>query len=98
LARDLLQQEVVVGVLKEESIKLISVQSPESFSEGSFVGDLIRQIMGAINQFQRCETIQRLKQARDNKARRSTSETSTGEVKVTGKKSALEGHPPPQKT
>ena len=91
LSRDLLAQEVAAHVLKELNLTLVSVQSPESFVSDSLMSTLIRQVMGAVNQFQRCETIERLKQARARSVKRSTATTLAGMPKLAGKKNSLEG-------
>jgi DNA invertase Pin-like site-specific DNA recombinase len=68
MARDLLVQEVIIKDLKELDVSLVSVQEGVDLGSGDPNRTLIRQIMGAIAQFDRVMTVAKLKAARDRKS------------------------------
>jgi DNA invertase Pin-like site-specific DNA recombinase len=90
LCRDLLLQEVTVAMLDDLGIKIIAVQSPEAFDGTTPTGVFMRQILGAVSQFQRSEVVTRLKQARDQALLETDAVTLAGKPKVVGKKNRLE--------
>ena len=68
-ARDLMVQEVGFAMLKGLGIALIAADSPASFLDDGPTSTLIRQILGAVAQFDKAMTVAKLKGARD-RARR----------------------------
>src|SRR3954453_17056178 len=50
-ARDLMVQEVGHAMLKERGIELIAADSPTSFIEDTPTARLIRQVLGAVSEF-----------------------------------------------
>jgi DNA invertase Pin-like site-specific DNA recombinase len=51
-ARDLIVQETGYQMLKSKGISLVAVDSPESFVSDTPTAELIRQILGAVSQFE----------------------------------------------
>ncbi|UFS76035.1 recombinase family protein [Tardiphaga sp. 37S4] len=84
-ARDLMVQEVGFAMLKSRGIDLIAADSPTSFLDDTPTARLIRQVLGAISEFEKAMLVAKLKGARDRKRR-------TG-VKVEGRKSINEERP-----
>jgi DNA invertase Pin-like site-specific DNA recombinase len=64
-ARDLMVQEV--GRLQAAGIVLIAADSPDQFVEETPTAVLIRQILGAVAQFDKAMTVAKLKGARNRK-------------------------------
>lgn len=84
-ARDLMVQEVGFAMLKARGIDLIAADSPTSFLDDTPTARLIRQVLGAISEFEKAMLVAKLRGARDRKRR-------TG-VKVEGRKSIAEARP-----
>jgi DNA invertase Pin-like site-specific DNA recombinase len=84
-ARDLMVQETGYQRLKAEGITLIAADSPDSFTDDSPTAVLIRQILGAVAQFDKAMTVAKLRGARDRKRRQNG--------KCEGRKSMLERNP-----
>jgi DNA invertase Pin-like site-specific DNA recombinase len=63
-ARDLIVQETGWRFLKEQGIDLIAVDSPTSFLDDTPTAVLIRQILGAVAQFEKAALVARLSAAR----------------------------------
>ncbi len=84
-ARDLMVQEVGYAMLRGLGITLIAADSPASFLDDGPTSKLIRQILGAVAEFDKAMTVAKLKGARDRKRRR------TG--KCEGRKSYAERNP-----
>lgn len=84
-ARDLMVQEVGYAMLKERGVALVAADSPESFLDDTPTATLIRQVLGAVSQFEKAMLVGKLKGARDRKR-------ATG-VKVEGRKSYAEINP-----
>ena len=84
-ARDLMVQEVGYAMLTERGIGLIAADSPQSFIEDTPTARLIRQVLGAVAEFDKAMTVAKLRGARDRKR-------ATG-VKVEGRKSHAELRP-----
>jgi len=84
-AHDIMVQEVGYVRLRELGITLIAVDSPNSFVDDTPTAVLIRQVFGAVAQFDKAMTVAKLKGARDRKR-------ATG-VKVEGRKNYLERDP-----
>ena len=84
-ARDLMVQEVGYARLRELGITLIAVDSPNRFVDDTPTAVLIRQVLGAVAQFDKAMTVAKLKGARDRKR-------ATG-AKVEGRKNYRERNP-----
>jgi DNA invertase Pin-like site-specific DNA recombinase len=85
-ARDLMVQEVGFAKLKALGVTLIAADSPHSFLDDTPTSKLIRQLLGAVAEFDKAMTVAKLKGARDRKRKR------TG-AKVEGRKSLAEKYP-----
>lgn len=70
-ARDLIVQETGFRMLKQQGVELIAADSPGSFIEDTPTAALIRQVLGAVAQFEKAALVAKLKGARDRKRRES---------------------------
>ncbi len=68
-ARDLMVQEVGFAMLRTLGVTLIAADSPASFLDDGPTSKLIRQILGAVSEFDKAMVVAKLKGARD-RARR----------------------------
>jgi DNA invertase Pin-like site-specific DNA recombinase len=68
-ARDLMVQEVGFAMLRDLGVTLIAADSLSSFLDDGPTSKLIRQILGAVSEFDKAMTVAKLKGARD-RARR----------------------------
>jgi DNA invertase Pin-like site-specific DNA recombinase len=68
-SRDLIVQETGHQYLKDLGITLIAVDSPDSFLDETPTAVLIRQILGAVSQFQKADLVAKLAGARARKRR-----------------------------
>ncbi len=68
MARDLLVQEVIIKDLKELDVSLVSVQEGVDLGSDDPNRTLVRQLMGAIAEFDRAMTVWKLRAARDRKS------------------------------
>lgn len=68
-ARDLVVQETGYEMLRARGIDLIAVDSPESFVADTPTANLIRQVLGAVSQFEKAMLVEKLKGARERKRR-----------------------------
>lgn len=84
-ARDLIVAETGYRMLRDMGIDLVPVDSPHYFTESTPTGNLIRQILGAVSEFEKAMVVARLRGARDRKR------AATG--KCGGRKSHVEAHP-----
>jgi DNA invertase Pin-like site-specific DNA recombinase len=84
-ARDLIVQETGWRYLKDAGITLIAADSPDSFLDDTPTATLIRQILGAVSQFEKSMVVAKLKGARDRK------KAATG--KCSGRKTYAERDP-----
>jgi DNA invertase Pin-like site-specific DNA recombinase len=84
-ARDLIVQETGYTMLKERGIELIAADKPDAFLDDTPTANLIRQVLGAVSQFEKAMVVTKLKGARDRKR-------ATG-VKVEGRKNYAEINP-----
>lgn len=84
-ARDLLVQEVGHRLLSDLGIELVAVDSPSSFLDDTPTAVLIRQVLGAVAQFEKSVLVAKLRAARERKR----AETGKGQ----GRKSIVEIHP-----
>jgi DNA invertase Pin-like site-specific DNA recombinase len=64
-ARDLMVQEVGFTMLRELGITLVAADSPAAFLDDGPTSTLIRQILGAVAQFDKAMTVAKLKGARE---------------------------------
>ena len=64
-ARDLMVQEVGFAMLRDLGVTLIAADSPSSFLDDGPTPKLIRQILGAVSEFDKAMTVAKLKGARD---------------------------------
>ncbi|WP_245509726.1 recombinase family protein [Bradyrhizobium vignae] len=84
-ARDLMVQETGYARLRSEGIDLIAADKPDSFVDDTPTAVLVRQILGAVAQFDKAITVAKLRGARERKRR-------TG-ARVEGRKPIAESHP-----
>jgi DNA invertase Pin-like site-specific DNA recombinase len=68
-ARDLMVQEVGHAKLRERGIDLIAVDNPGSFIDDTPTAKLVRQVLGAISEFDKAMTVAKLRGARERKRR-----------------------------
>ena len=66
-ARDLIIQETGYRLLQERGIELIAADSPAAFLDDGPTSRLIRQILGAVAEFDKAMTVAKLKGARERK-------------------------------
>jgi len=66
-ARDLMVQEVGFAKLQALGVKLVAADSPQSFLDDTPTSKLIRQILGAVSEFDKAMVIAKLKGARERK-------------------------------
>lgn len=67
-ARDLIVQETGYQALKAKGIELVAADAPDSFLSDTPTAALIRQILGAVAQFDKATLVQKLRGARDRKS------------------------------
>jgi DNA invertase Pin-like site-specific DNA recombinase len=67
-ARDLIVQETGFAYLRDLGITLVAADGHD-FSEETPTATLVRQVLGAVSQFQKAELVAKLKGARDRKRR-----------------------------
>jgi DNA invertase Pin-like site-specific DNA recombinase len=84
-ARDLMVQEVGHARLRERGIDLIAADNPSSFLDDTPTARLVRQVLGAIAEFDKAMTVAKLRGARERKR------AAVG--KCEGRKSHLEVRP-----
>ena len=85
LARDLMIQEIVIKDFQKHGFKLISAIEGPDLMDGDPTRDLVRQVLGAISEYEKKMLVLKLKSARDRKKRM------TG--KCEGRKSYFERDP-----
>src|SRR5262245_27661240 len=68
-ARDLMVQEVGFAKLRELGIELVAADSPNAFFDDGPTSKLIRQVLGAVAEFDKAMTVAKLRGARDRKRR-----------------------------
>ncbi|MBY5541117.1 recombinase family protein [Rhizobium leguminosarum] len=68
-ARDMIVQETGHKMLKARGIDLIAVDSPDSFVADTPTATLIRQVLGAVSEFEKAMLVEKLKGARERKRR-----------------------------
>src|SRR5437764_330406 len=62
-ARDLIVQETGYAMLKERGIELISADKPDAFLDDTPTAKLIRQVLGAVSEFEKAMVVSKLKGA-----------------------------------
>ena len=85
-ARDLIVQETGWKRLHADGIALIAADAPDQFVDDTPTAVLIRQILGAVAQFDKAMTVAKLRGARERKRRKT-------DRKVEGRKSLAESRP-----
>nr|WP_155810851.1 recombinase family protein [Phyllobacterium sp. UNC302MFCol5.2] len=68
-ARDLIVQETGYAMLKARGIELIAADSPDSFVSDTPTATLIRQVLGAVSEFEKAMLVEKLRGARERKRR-----------------------------
>src|SRR5262249_56969997 len=68
-ARDLRVQEVGFAKLRERGIDLIAADSPNAFLDNTPTAKLVRQVLGAIAEFDKAMTVAKLRGARERMRR-----------------------------
>lgn len=66
-ARDLIVQMTGHELLKRLGVELVPANAPDHFREDTPTAVLVRQILGAISQFEKAQLVQKLKAARQRK-------------------------------
>lgn len=66
-ARDLVVQETGYRLLKDRGIELIAVDAPDGFLDDTPTAQLVRQVMGAISQFEKASIVAKLRGARERR-------------------------------
>jgi DNA invertase Pin-like site-specific DNA recombinase len=84
-ARDLVTQETGYRFLQRLGVTLIAADSPDAFLDDTPTAVLIRQVLGAVSQFEKAALVAKLKAARERKKRE------TG--KCGGRRSVAEASP-----
>ena len=67
-ARDAVVQELGHRMLRERGVELIPSTAPDYFTTDTPTSELVRTILGAVNAFDRRQTVEKLKAARDRKS------------------------------
>jgi DNA invertase Pin-like site-specific DNA recombinase len=68
-ARDLMVQEVGHAKLRERGIDLIAADNPGCFIDDTPTAKLVRQVLGAMSEFDKAMTVAKLRGARERKRR-----------------------------
>ena len=95
-ARDLIVQETGFALLKERGVDLIAADKPDAFLDDTPTATLIRQVLGAVSQFEKAMIVTKLKGARERKRAslaKAAKDDKTVRVKVEGRKSYSEKSP-----
>jgi DNA invertase Pin-like site-specific DNA recombinase len=69
-ARDLAVQLTGHALLRDRGVELVPVDAPTYFTDPSPTAELVRQILGAVSQFEKAALVAKLKHARDAKRER----------------------------
>jgi DNA invertase Pin-like site-specific DNA recombinase len=70
-ARDLVVQEVGHAMLQARDIDLVAADNPGSFLDDTPTAKLVRQVLGAISEFDKAMTVAKLRGARERRRKRS---------------------------
>jgi DNA invertase Pin-like site-specific DNA recombinase len=68
-ARDLMTQEVGFAMLQKRGVDLIAADSPTSFLDDTPTARLIRQVLGAVSEFEKAMLVAKLRGARERMRR-----------------------------
>jgi DNA invertase Pin-like site-specific DNA recombinase len=68
-ARDLIVQETGYAFLRDQGVTLIAADDPDAFTNDTPTGRLIRQILGAVSEFEKANLVAKLRGARERKRR-----------------------------
>src|SRR5579859_3842201 len=68
-ARDLIVQETGYRYLTNQGFTLIAADDPDAFTADTPTATMIRQILGAVSQFEKASLVAKLKGARDRKSK-----------------------------
>lgn len=85
-ARDLIVQETGYAMLAKQGFTLIAADDPDAFTADTPTARMVRQILGAVAEFEKATLVAKLKAARDRRS------AAAGE-RVEGRKSYDELHP-----
>ena len=85
-ARDLIVQLTGHDLLKARGVELIPVDAPDYFTHETPTAVMVRQVLGAISQFEKASLVEKLRGARER-------QKAAGRVKVEGRKSLAERNP-----
>ncbi len=66
-ARDLAVQIAGHDLLKDRGIELIPVDAPDHFTDETPTANMVRQILGAVSEFEKASLVQKLRKARERK-------------------------------
>ena len=89
-ARDLIVQEMGHHMLREEGVQLIAADSPNAFLENTPTAKMIRQVLGAVSEFEKGTLVAKLRGARERKRRETGKcEGRKKHVEVKGRKGAV---------
>lgn len=66
-ARDLAVQIAGHDLLKDRGIDLIPVDAPDHFTDETPTANMVRQILGAVSEFEKASLVQKLRKARERK-------------------------------
>jgi len=64
-SRDLIVQETGYAYLRERGVTLVAADDPDAFTADTPTAVLIRQVLGAVSQFEKAVTVDKLRAARD---------------------------------
>jgi DNA invertase Pin-like site-specific DNA recombinase len=67
-ARDLIVQETGFAMLKGMGLALVAVDDPDAFTADTPTARMVRQILGAVAEFEKASLVAKLKGARDRKS------------------------------
>ena len=70
LARDLMVQEIIIRDFQKNGFDLISATEGDNLLDGDPTRDLVRQVLGAISQYEKRMLVLKLKAARDRQRRK----------------------------
>lgn len=69
-SRDLIVQETGYALLKKRGIALVAADDPDAFTADTPTAVMVRQILGAVAQFEKATTVDKLRGARDRASER----------------------------
>jgi DNA invertase Pin-like site-specific DNA recombinase len=67
-ARDLIVQETGHAMLCREGFKLVAVDDPDAFTADTPTARMVRQILGAVSEFEKANLVSKLRSARDRQS------------------------------